>query len=84
MRFWSRWRSSCGLPYVPTVAHPRTYVHGEPVIPYMETKGGAFYSDHERDLTTHQRHSRNNQSHANSALGFRTFRPHRQEKDPTL
>lgn len=55
-----------------------------PLIPYMEAKGGAFYSDRERNLTTHHRHSRNNQSHANSALGFRTFRPHRQEKDPTL
>lgn len=50
------------------------------MIPYMETKGGAFYSDTERHLVS--RFSRNNQSDHACTIGFRTFRPHRQAREP--
>jgi hypothetical protein len=51
------------------------------VIPYMEAKGGAFYSDRELHLANRHRFSRNNQSDHACSIGFRTFRHHRQERD---
>lgn len=62
-----------GVPYVP----PRT-PKGEPVIPYMEAKGGDFHSNREQRLANRYVLSRFNQATEDPALGFRVFRPSRQ------